>query len=88
MSEAKLHVIPDFVDTDLYRPLPRDNEFAVANGLVDPFVVLYGGNIGRMQDWESVLSAAERLSALRFDSSSSEVERVGPGFTTKCESEI
>lgn len=64
VSDAKLHVISDFVDTDLYRPLPRDNEFAVANGLVDPFVVLYGGNIGRVQDWKSVLGAAERLSAL------------------------
>ena len=64
VSEAKLHVIPDFVDTELYRPLPRDNEFAVTHGLVDDFVVLYGGNIGRMQDWESVLCAAEWLLAL------------------------
>jgi colanic acid biosynthesis glycosyl transferase WcaI len=54
----KLCVIPDFVDTDLYRPLPRANPFAEAHGLLDDFVVLYGGNIGLVQDWESVLFAA------------------------------
>ena len=36
----------------------------MANGFADSFVVLYAGNVGRVQDWESVLCAAERLSAL------------------------
>jgi len=59
----KLTVIPNFVDTELYRPLPRDNPFARAHGLTDCFTVLYGGNLGLSQDWESVLHAAEQLRA-------------------------
>lgn len=57
----KLSVIPNFVDTALYRPLPRRNPFAEQHGLLEDFVVLYGGNIGLSQDWESVLFAAHTL---------------------------
>jgi len=64
VPESKLCMIPDFVDTDLYRPMPRDNPFAVAHGLMDRFVVLYGGNIGLVQDWDSVLFAAGRAAGL------------------------
>jgi colanic acid biosynthesis glycosyl transferase WcaI len=60
----KLRVIPNFVDTELYRPGPRDNDFAVEHGLTDDFVVLYGGNIGLSQDWDSWLYAAEALAHL------------------------
>lgn len=64
VPESKIVVIPNFVDTSLYRPLPRDNEFAVAHGLSDKFVVMYGGNIGLSQDWEMLLHAAASLSNL------------------------
>lgn len=59
VTENKLWTIPDSVDTELYRQLPRNNAFAEKFGLIDDFVVLYGGNIGIVQDWESVLFAAE-----------------------------
>lgn len=55
---ARLHVIPNFVDTELYRPLPRDNAFARAHGLVGRFVLSYAGNIGHGQDMEPLLAAA------------------------------
>jgi colanic acid biosynthesis glycosyl transferase WcaI len=61
VPDGKLAVIPNFVDTELYQPLSRDNEFARAHGLVDRFTVLYGGNIGLSQDWASFLHAAETL---------------------------
>lgn len=61
VPEDKVVVIPNFVDTELYRPLPRDNAFAREHGLVDRFTVLYGGNIGLSQDWESFLHAADVL---------------------------
>lgn len=64
VPDRKLCTIPDFVDTELYHPLPRMNSFAEQHGLLDDFVVLYGGNIGLVQDWGSVLFAAETLSAL------------------------
>ena len=56
----KLRTIPDCVDLDLYRAMPRKNAFAAEHGLLDDFVVLYGGNIGLVQDWESVLTAASQ----------------------------
>lgn len=61
VPESKLWTIPDSVDTGLYRPLPRQNAFAERHGLLNGFVVLYGGNIGIVQDWESVLHAARCL---------------------------
>lgn len=61
VPDAKLRTIPDCVDLDVYRPLPRRNAFAAEHGLLDEFVVLYGGNIGFFQDWESVLFAAEHV---------------------------
>jgi len=59
---AKLTVIPNSVDTSLYRPHDRSNPFAVEHQLTDHFVVFYGGNIGLSQDWDSFLFAAEELS--------------------------
>jgi putative colanic acid biosynthesis glycosyltransferase WcaI len=61
VPDAKLRTIPDCVDLDVYRPLPRQNAFAAEHQLLDEFVVLYGGNIGFFQDWESVLYAAHQV---------------------------
>jgi len=58
---GKVHTIPNFVDIDFYRPLPRDNAFARQLGLLDHFIVMYAGNIGVAQDWTAVLHAAEVL---------------------------
>lgn len=60
----KLRMIPDCVDTELYRPLPRRNVFSEKYNLGKDFVVLYGGNIGIVQDWDAVLAAAEGLKEL------------------------
>ncbi len=64
VQEQKLCVIPNFVDTELYHPLPRRNSFAENHSLLDSFVILYGGNVGLSQDWESFLFASESLSHL------------------------
>lgn len=61
VPERKLVLIYDWVDTDLIKPLPRENDFAREHGLLDKFVVLYAGNIGLSQGLEHVLMAAERL---------------------------
>jgi glycosyltransferase involved in cell wall biosynthesis len=58
---SKVVVIPDFVDVEFYRPQPRINPFSEQYGLNGTFVVLYAGNIGLVQDWESVLEAAARV---------------------------
>jgi len=62
----KVKTIPNFVDTELYRPIPRDNAFAREHGLIEKFVVLYAGNVGPAQDWNHFLSVAQRLSNLEI----------------------
>jgi len=62
VPNSKLALIYDYVDTDLIHPLPRQNRFAIENGLADRFVILYAGNIGLSQGLENVLLAAEQLS--------------------------
>lgn len=65
----KLHVIPNFVDVDFVQPGPRDNEFARQHGLNGQFVVLYAGNIGLTQGFETIIETARALAAvpdLRF----------------------
>jgi colanic acid biosynthesis glycosyl transferase WcaI len=59
----KLSVIPNFVDIDFIRPLPKDNEFARRYGLQDKFVVTHAGSLGYVYDLDTLLDAARRLSA-------------------------
>jgi glycosyltransferase involved in cell wall biosynthesis len=61
-NSKKLHIIPNFVDTDLYKPLKNIQKlpaiFGEENGKVK---ILYAGNIGFFQDWEPVFFAAKEL---------------------------
>lgn len=59
-ATTRLVQIPNFVDVELYRPLPRRNAFATEHGLDDRFVVSYAGNIGNGQDLEPLLVAADQ----------------------------
>lgn len=57
----KLHIIPNFVDTELYRPgvstEALDKSVFPETGSVK---VLYAGNIGYAQDWECLIRLAEK----------------------------
>ena len=61
-NSKKLHIISNFVDTDLYKPLKNIQQlpaiFGEENGKIK---ILYAGNIGFFQDWEPVLFAAKEL---------------------------
>jgi colanic acid biosynthesis glycosyl transferase WcaI len=59
VPDHKIHVIPNFVDTDLMAPQPRHNGFSREHGLDDRFTVLFAGNVGLSQGLESVLEAAQ-----------------------------
>lgn len=61
VPESKIHLIYDWIDTGVFRPLPRDNTFALEHALVDRFVVLYAGNLGPLQGLHHVLDAADLL---------------------------
>ena len=57
----KVHVIPNFVDTDVIKPGPADNGYRAEFGLTGKKVVLYAGNIGLSQSLDIVIEAAEAL---------------------------
>lgn len=59
---TKIHVIPNFVDTSIYRPIKevRDLDpdlFPESTSLK----LMYAGNIGLAQDWEPLIKLAEEL---------------------------
>ncbi len=61
VEPRKVRVIPNFVDTEFMRPQARQNSFSAAHDLSDKFVVLYAGNIGISQGFETIVETAERL---------------------------
>ena len=62
---ARLRVIPNWVDTRVVVPQPRDNPWARSNGLDGRFVVMHSGNIGHAQDLETLIRAAAQLDGSR-----------------------
>src|SRR5690606_3685257 len=66
---SKLHIIPNFVDTQLYKPLKQDN-LGLPNHLFRQnghIKLMYAGNIGHAQDWDPLLHLAHRLKDQPFD---------------------
>lgn len=62
---ARLHVIPNWVDTERHRPesANANNLFRNRLGLQGRFVVLFAGVMGYAQDMETIVEAAARLAA-------------------------
>jgi len=57
----KIHIIPNWADEEIYRPLPRDEGLAAEHGLTGRFNVVYGGNMGAAQGLHNVVEAATLL---------------------------
>lgn len=58
----KLKIIPNFVDTDLYKPLRQNLKLPSIFGDVnDKIKILYAGNIGFYQDWDPLFFAAKEF---------------------------
>lgn len=57
----KIHVIPNWADEDIYRPVPKNSTLAQTVGMQDRFNVAYAGNIGLAQGLDTVLDAAQML---------------------------
>lgn len=62
-AATPIDVIHNWSDSTQFFPLPRTKNafFEREPGLRDAFIVQYSGNMGRFQDFESILAAAERL---------------------------
>lgn len=61
----KIHFVPDWVDTELYQPRPRDPQVGHRLGLAGKFNVWHAGTIGLSQQLETVLDAAAMLAQRR-----------------------
>lgn len=62
VSAEKIALIPNWVDVNFIKPLPREhNFFRSENQLEGKFVVLYSGNIALTQGLETVIDAAKYL---------------------------
>lgn len=67
-DRSKLHIIPNFVDTELYHKgvstKGLDNKLFPEN---DSIKLLYAGNIGFAQDWEPLVRLAEKTRDLNIE---------------------
>lgn len=61
-GHERIQIIPNWADVDEVAPIPRKAHPLLEKlGLSERFVILIAGNMGRPQDFEVVLSAAQRL---------------------------
>jgi len=68
-DKRKLHIIPNFVDTDLYKPIDPtsinlDRSLFPDN---ESLKVMYAGNIGHAQDWKPLINAAIQLKDVNIE---------------------
>lgn len=67
LDPERVHVIPNWADPEALFPLPKaESRFAREHGLVEPFTVLYSGNLGLYYEFDTILDAAERLQDENF----------------------
>jgi len=60
IAPEKLHLIPDWADTERIRPMVRDNSFCKEYQIApEKFIVLHTGNMGKKQRLTNVIEAAE-----------------------------
>jgi glycosyltransferase involved in cell wall biosynthesis len=60
VPEEKIAYLPNWAE-DVYRPVPRDEALARTEEMADGFQVVFAGNIGRAQDFDTLLGAASLL---------------------------
>ena len=61
VSPDKIEVVPNWADTEVYRPARYDEELAGKLGLKGGFNVIFAGNLGILQALDTVIAAADRL---------------------------
>lgn len=57
----RIEVIPNWVDTQAIRPMPKQNDWSREQGLADRFVVMHSGNIGHAQNLDALVRATTFL---------------------------
>lgn len=65
---SRLHIIPNFVDTELYRQVAWKGRLdAALFPETDSIKLLYAGNIGHAQSWEPLIELADRTRELNVE---------------------
>lgn len=71
VDKTKLHIIPNFVDTELYRALSSLQVNSLLDSKLfpntDSIKLLYAGNIGHAQSWEPLIELAEKTRELNVE---------------------
>jgi colanic acid biosynthesis glycosyl transferase WcaI len=65
-TDRKVHVIPNFVDTDVIVPADRATRYRSELSLGDGVVVLYAGNVGFSQSLDLLVDAARAMPEVTF----------------------
>lgn len=70
-DQSKLHIIPNFVDTGLYRALSSSQVNSLLDSALfpknDSIKLLYAGNIGHAQSWEPLIELADKTRELNVE---------------------
>lgn len=70
-DKSKLHIIPNFVDTELYRALSSLQVNRLLDSKLfpntDSIKLLYAGNIGHAQSWEPLIELADRTREMNVE---------------------
>ncbi len=67
-NPEKLHIIPNFVDTDLYHETPWEDRLdEKLFPRTDSIKLLYAGNIGHYQAWKPLIALAERTREMNVE---------------------
>jgi putative colanic acid biosynthesis glycosyltransferase WcaI len=77
----KIHVISNWADTDLYRPMEPNKQLAQSLGLEGRLNFMFAGNIGFAQGCEAIIDAADSLrdlpeAQILFVGSGADLERI------------
>ncbi|MBI5892262.1 MAG: WcaI family glycosyltransferase [Deltaproteobacteria bacterium] len=60
IDEKDVSMMPNWIDTDYIKPMPRNNKFRAEYGISEgKFLALYAGNIGEKQGVDIVIDVAE-----------------------------
>jgi glycosyltransferase involved in cell wall biosynthesis len=59
LNKSKLSCIPNFIDTDLYKPF--EGQFYKDLEFEGKYIVGYAGNLGKVQDWDAILKTVDFL---------------------------
>lgn len=61
VPECDVSIIPNFVDSDFIRPLPKVNDFSRKHDLDEKLVVTHAGNLGYVYELNTLLEVADRF---------------------------